>query len=504
MKITAAILKSVFNSVRKKTFVSFLGILLMLLSVLVFTQYVGNRTNRRYSHMVEKLLLLNDICAELDGANNSLQKYMEYFLPDDYAEASKCSADLMRDMASLAETERREIGYNRAIVDLEGMIANYCIYAKITLVEKHQYTARCTDAAYLAGLNRSYGNAEQTYSIISRNIKEAYTVLLREVADVQRATERTTRMVYALTMVLLLFSLVSSVFLFNVFSRYIMGPTQRLMKFAQRVSAGEFDIGSIDVRTGDEMQVLSEAFDEMLVTIRKQIREIEASALVRDQLRQAELRNLQASNELKKAELKALQSRINPHFLFNTLNLISQTAYLENAEQTVTLIDATAELLRYNLDKLDKSVALGDEIVNLENYLFIQRKRFGDRILFSLSIDDSLKCCRIPCLIVQPIVENSIIHGVGRYTSGAVVEVAVRRIGDRICLAVADNGLGMDEPRLQNLLSGILAADFDENEAMGLKNVYMRLRLFFDDDVRLSITSTPKVRTEISLEIPMV
>ena len=134
----------------------------------------------------------------------------------------------------------------------------------------------------------------------------------------------------------------------------------------------------------------------MVLRIQKQMEEIQENASAKERLKNQELENLRINNRLKSSELKALQMQINPHFLFNTLNMISQTAYMESAEDTAALLGTTARLLRYTLDNTDKAVTLAREIEILGNYVELQEKRFGERISFEFDLDESFHQMVIP------------------------------------------------------------------------------------------------------------
>jgi len=501
-------IKSIFgyltNSIRKKIFFCFLIILTFLVLVTTYTLVSGRKTNDRYNVMVGKLLLLNDVFVDMDKTNISFQRYMEYYLPQDYQSYSKSRDNLLKASAELDSLEDSETGYNREIVDLKYMVISYTEHAGEAVNMKTLYDKKSAMASYLTELNLNYNQTQQVYDLVNQNFKSVYSIILSEAADVRVHIESSTRTLYIFNIALIAFAMINCAIFFNLFSQDVTKPILTLTKFASRVSMGDMQLEPLHIKSNDEMSILADAFDEMMVRINQQIHEIEENAKVREQLQNAEVKNLQTSNMLKAAELKALQSRINPHFLFNTLNMISQTAYIEEAEQTVTLIDATATLLRYNLDKLSKAVTLEDEVANVENYVFIQQKRFGSRILFKFEVDKSLGAVKIPCLVLQPLVENSIIHGVGIYLSGGEITIQVQKQNNRILLSVSDNGMGIEPQKITEMRGSLSNSDIEMTDQLGLKNVQMRLSLFFNNDVTISIRSVPKVETKITFNIPDV
>lgn len=246
----------------------------------------------------------------------------------------------------------------------------------------------------------------------------------------------------------------------------------------------------VQLNTGDELELFANTFNDMVDTIFTQVQQLEADAKLREQLRQAEMENLRISAELKANELALLQSRINPHFLFNTLNIITQTAQMEDAEETAALIEATADFLRYNLSKLNKVVTLADEVENTRNYVYIQKQRFGSRFTFTFEVDEGCTGFTMPCMILQPLVENSIRHGLNNMLSGAQVAIRVYP-GQQgsVCLEVWDNGVGISPEKQTELLRSFESSD--DSGHIGLRNVYKRLKLFYGKNLQVEFDSRP-------------
>lgn len=170
--------------------------------------------------------------------------------------------------------------------------------------------------------------------------------------------------------------------------------------------------------------------------------------------------------------------------------MISQTARMEEAEETARLMEATADFLRYNLGKVTKAVTLADEIDNTRNYVYIQRCRFGERIRFVFEVDESCAGQEVPCMILQPLVENSVTHGVGAMIGGGTVTIRLFKQDGAACLEVRDNGVGISAQRLAQLRDSF-KKEGGEGGHIGLKNVYLRLKLFFGEGLQFSIDSGP-------------
>lgn len=195
-------------------------------------------------------------------------------------------------------------------------------------------------------------------------------------------------------------------------SRTIVIPIHRLVHAAKKISAGDLDAHISQMDGNDEISLLGKTFQQMMENLRILI------------LKNMEI--LEKEKLMRELELKALQSQINPHFLFNTLNVISKLAYIEGAERTSELTVSTSNLLRYNLRKLDEPVTLRDEVEHTKEYFSIQKARFRDRITFQLDIDETCLNQVIPCLTLQPLLENAFVHGIEGMEEGAIIQLSIR------------------------------------------------------------------------------
>lgn len=199
---------------------------------------------------------------------------------------------------------------------------------------------------------------------------------------------------------------------------------------------------------------------------------------------------------LVQARLAALSSQINPHFLFNTLNTVS-SLIRTNPEQARMVVSKLSRILRRLLRKTDNFAPLREEVAFIEDYLSIEMARFGDKLRFEKEIGDSTLDCQVPSMLLQPLIENSIKHGLAPRIEGGTVRLAARLdTADerpRLVLTVADDGVGIDETRLSSIL---------EHPGIGVSNVNERLQVLFGSAYRLSVTSQTGEGTKTTIEIP--
>jgi sensor histidine kinase YesM len=183
---------------------------------------------------------------------------------------------------------------------------------------------------------------------------------------------------------------------------------------------------------------------------------------------------------------------------------------LEEAQKTSSLIEALASMMRYTLESFKRTVTLAQEMRNLDDYLYIQRLRYEDRIVFGVDYDESVGHASIPCMIIQPLVENAIIHGMQETLEGGRITVTIKKDVDRLAIFVKDNGCGIPYER-QAEISSSFATDNDDDDddvndvsrGIGLVNVYKRIKLFCAGMSAFHISSIPGQGTEIRIMIPL-
>ncbi|HML35858.1 MAG TPA: sensor histidine kinase [Bacillota bacterium] len=216
----------------------------------------------------------------------------------------------------------------------------------------------------------------------------------------------------------------------------------------------------------------------------------------------------------KQAELAALQSQINPHFLYNTLDTIRGYALIEDNNDIAKIVEALSAFFRYSINRRADLVTLRDELANIQNYMMILKFRFNNR--FSLEIiidDDDVKAYDyfIPKLILQPIVENAIFHGLEDCVEGGRVTIEVVETEKNLLITVSDNGEGMDSNTLQELNERIRSAGRytddsgtgnQQNTGIALANIHKRIQLLFGADYGLYVCSTLHYGTDVEITIP--
>jgi sensor histidine kinase YesM len=234
------------------------------------------------------------------------------------------------------------------------------------------------------------------------------------------------------------------------------------------------------------VKTLATAFNRMAESIRKQLVEIRQKAQIENQLKETEMQNLKIKSTLDEAQLRSLQSQIDPHYIFNTLNAGMQIAMFEGAERTQSFLENFSQTLRYNLGNIRKPATLNEEIENIDNYIYLLKERFGDKIAYVKHVDKDLPEVFMPRMILQPIVENSFIHGIGEKERGGLISLSAACIDGKVCVEISDNGSGMSKKTIAKIMSEDylnFPIDLQErpknNYSIGMRNVIGRLMLYY-------------------------
>jgi len=239
---------------------------------------------------------------------------------------------------------------------------------------------------------------------------------------------------------------------------------------------------------------------EMLSITANHVMEKGAASLAQAHLLRETQERAALQAALQEAQLRALKAQINPHFLFNSLTLLGYTALEEGAARTEEIAYNLSDLLRYSLRNMSTQVDLGEEMEMIEQYLAIQKIGFGDRLVSEVVFDPALRPVEIPCMILQPLVENAVIHGAEPLTRPVTISVGAYRQGDDLVLEVADDGAGMPGDVVQAIQSGLFNGN---GRSLGLQNVFQRLVNEYGDSVTVGVESAPDQGTRLCLSIAL-
>ena len=323
------------------------------------------------------------------------------------------------------------------------------------------------------------GNDGKLYSI-SRSEKTGWTVVDCTNVKELLSKSRQAQSVYVLTAIIL----VIVALLFSRFmARSITLPIQKLRDSMKKVQEGDFSVSDVVVDSKNEIGSLTKSFDVMTHRIHELMEQ-----------------NVHEQEEKRKSELKALQSQINPHFLYNTLDSIIWMAEGKKNEEVVLMTASLARLLRQSISNEDEVVPIANEVEYARGYLTIQKMRYKDKLEFQIDVDSSILYIPLIKLVLQPIIENAIYHGLKyKESKGLLIVKGFMKDGNAV-LQVIDDGVGMDEETLAHIYDKH-KVNYHSN-GVGVYNVQKRLKLYYGDDYGITYESEKGKGTTATITIP--
>lgn len=285
----------------------------------------------------------------------------------------------------------------------------------------------------------------------------------------------------------------------------ILFPILELTEQAKKIQEGnlEMEMVSEDLIENQETFVLTKTFAEMIKTIQKQMEELKENIALTKKLHALELQNMQFQFQLTQTKMQLMQSMINPHFLFNCLNTLSSLAYLEHAKKTRDASGMIAGYLRNSLSFVGKKISLEEEMDHTRRYMEIQKLRFGERIQFLAECSPDCAGVIVPGMILQPLAENAISHGLKAIAQNGYVKIEAKKEEDIVRITVTDNGKGMTRERLKAVREVIEqdASCNSERQGIGLCSVVLRMKMVFGAAFAVRLESQAGRGTQIEMQI---
>ena len=285
--------------------------------------------------------------------------------------------------------------------------------------------------------------------------------------------------------------------------RSIVTPVLKLSAASREITEGNFDVPDVKVKNHDEIYELTKAFNRMKRAMKNLVTTLQEKNEMAAVLHQREMEAMESKQLLEQAKIQQLRSQINPHFLFNTLNIISRTARREKAKSSEKLILALARLFRYSLKTDDLAVPLAREINIVNDYISIQTTRFESRVALRWRIapDVDPETTLVPAFLFQPLVENAIIHGLEPKIAGGVIRIRLQKRGEKLHIIISDNGVGMTQKALEKLMHQQTTRG--DMSGIGVGNVRSRL-LLASSQATFDIRSHEAKGTSVMITMPLM
>ncbi len=477
----------------------FIFLLVLLLSVVAYSQYFSYKTLSRYEKTFTGYDQLLSFYENVELMNVGMTNYIYTSNEAELLNYQTFREAAIANLEDLGEKANDELLFRFS--RLNNMLKTYDEHVE-TLLE--------------GGEQRLNQKAYDSFVRLKELIQDTYPAYTRMLTSEMKATSSLlaknwhNQLVITLAISALLL-VVSGMFVVRLIQS-ITRPIDALIKNMDLIKMGEFGIKTYS-STCREIDTLLTSFGEMALKVDSNIKQIHEKTQMERHIIEVENENLRISQLLTEAQLVALQYQMNPHFIFNTLSTISKLAYMEGAQKSYDLMIRTSRVLRYGLEMGNRNSTLTLELNSVEDYFEIQRIRMGERIKFNVEVEENFSNVPMPGMIIQPLIENCIIHGVSELIGPAYITVSATKRDNRAIVTIEDNGVGIEETLLEKLnhINGEDEVTFNEVEnqngnkrmSLGIQNVRKRLTLFFKEDYRLFFESEIGCGTVLTLDLPI-
>ena len=473
---------------------SIIGIMTLLL-ILVLNSI--NHFNLQLDEDLNRIVALQTKSDDMENMTSAVSKYT-------------LSGDEAYELTVIMRKNELKAFFERKLQEQTEKNGYYLYYDLSNMFQSYLEQAdRLTDL-YDSGAETLYINAaifelrkvntfikEQLSSIISYELN---AVNIRY-GDVEKAADKREELVYLVVAIVIIITFIIGFMITNVLAK----PIHQLSVALNAIGNGDYNKEPIKVIGMGEMAGIIKEFNQMKQRLSENIELIHENSMYKEQLKNQEINLLEKENHLKQSKLDFLQSQINPHFLYNTLNSIQTLADIEEAPQTEKMLQHLGSLMRYNVKKNSQVVLLQEEVDVISSYVYIQMIRFGNRIQYETDCDAKALQIQVPSMILQPLVENAMIHGLEPKLGIGLLKVSAKVLEEGVLLTVKDNGLGMSEDTIASLMAygeGQEEEISDKNiKSIGMANVIRRCRLFYGKNI-IKIHSQLGEGTEIEFLIP--
>ncbi len=487
------------KSLRWRIMVS-IGIAIFMLAISIFatmhlTYYSMNNLGDSYKSNSE----LTRFTQEVTSTEIAMEKYVNYrtFESIDTYYTSRTKVEdfykQLKDFPSKNEVSQKEFAVHQ-------LTEAFLFYSNLTISARRANNEEETQINYI--------HAMDSYNYLITQILELNNLkLLQNAANYDKNQDK---IIMTNTLNILFFFVFAILIFFVLYFTItsIMEPLADISEVAHKVARRNFDVPLFNRTTNDEIGAICTAFDRMIISIREYIDTIWEKARTEAELKEKEIEMQALYTD---AQLRALQNQINPHFLFNTLNTGAQLAMMENADKTCYFIEQVADFFRYNIQQQSRTVSIDEELGLVDNFVYIMKVRFGNRLDFSKEIPDGTFPQQIPSMTLQPLVENCIKHGLKNKKGKVILKLELEE--KYIVISVSDNGEGMPDKTKEALFAAVASGttrlapevldDNSSHNGTGLISVFLRLQLQFHRNDLFDITAGDKGEgTKFIIRIP--
>lgn len=460
------------------------GILLVVLLSLGIAAAMGQYTSRAFDVMLSDNALCYRVQDAIKAETRAFARYVREGSQDSLEDYQAACSETEASLAALP-FDYAQLGADR--------------YARTWSLRQGYQGYREQRDAFLAREAGGADYVDQMYAVMARQddlaeyaLRLTQATLEQETADYSRRVRQLDRLPW-LYLAMLTAAAAGVLLILRQLSAAVAGPLLQLARASRSIAAGKLDEPDLPVTSADEVGQLTGTFNQMKHAMA-------ASQAAREALHREEVRNLELEKNLEHTRLEVLKSQVNPHFLFNTLNMISCMARLEEAADTDQMIVRLGSLFRHNLRTKRQVIQLDEELEGLDDYIYLQQMRFDGRITVKKQIDVDPAAVTLPSFTLQPILENAFSHGLKSCEEGGEILLKVWQEGEILFLTVSDNGRGMTEEELAALHEKIRQSE-QTGKSIGLGNISRRISMLYPTG-GMTVTSRAGQGTTVRFEIP--
>lgn len=475
------------KSIRIRLLEVYVVIMLLVFAINMYIVHSQSQAIRQIDGVYNSNIQLNDISTTLEKMQTSLYQYLNTKSSDELENYYLYEQDY-RNLIS----ELNEETVNDQNLLMEKNIRNM----SDTYLEKTAGAIEAKQGRNVSCYNEEYSKAKKLYDYLQSCVRSLNTSVFLENSQNYSVLRSTLNYVVGFSMFLLTVSMLVALAWIVMMTRTITRPLIKLAEAANTIAKGGLEVDFPIIDTGDEISTVAKACNKMMNSIRDYIRQTKENYERESRLIENELI---MKNDLKEAQLKYLQAQINPHFLFNSLNAAAQLAMMEGAENTCLFVQNMADFFRYNVRKMEKDTTLKEELELVDNYIYILNVRFAGEIHYTKQIDERVTGTMMPSMILQPLIENAVNHGIRELQGEGKIHLSVYSDDGMVCVKVEDNGVGIEPEVIEKIMRGESAHSHSQRDSagIGMDNVINRLKRYYNMEHVIEIRRREERGTEV-------
>lgn len=477
------------KSIRIRLMEVYIVIMVLVFVVNIYIFYNQNQTVKQIDGVYASNIQLNDLSETLENMQTSLYQYLNTKSSDELE-----NYYLYEEKYSKLIEELNQKTVNDENLLMEKNIRNM----SESYLENTASAIEAKRGRNVSRYNEDYSKAKTIYEYLQSSVRSLNTSVFLESSQNYSVLRSTLNYVIGFSFFILLVSMVVALVWIVMMTRTITRPLIELADAANTIAKGGLEADFPIIDTGDELSTVAKACNKMMDSIRVYIKKTKENYERESRMIENEL---SMKNDLKEAQLKYLQAQINPHFLFNSLNAAAQLAMMEGAENTCIFVQNMADFFRYNVRKMEKDTTLKEELELVDNYIYILNVRFSGEIHYTKQIDERVTGTLMPSMIIQPLIENAVNHGIRELQGDGMIHLSVYGDGKKVCIKVEDNGAGIEQDVIDKIMRGESAHSHSQRDSagIGMDNVINRLKRYYNMEHVIDIRRRESGGTEVTI-----